>query len=104
MTTDEILPADLAQTIQRIVRDVMTQEGTAGGGNNFSYPISDLCKVMHLSREMVYREMRDGRLRTYQVGKRRYVSAKAVQDWIRAREEETTQGWVKTPREKETTE
>lgn len=55
-----------------------------------AYTIDDATHVLGLSRPTIYREIAAGRLRTYHVGRRRYVSAEAVNEYIAAREAEAT--------------
>ncbi|MFP5504873.1 MAG: helix-turn-helix domain-containing protein [Gammaproteobacteria bacterium] len=54
-----------------------------------AYTIDDATQVLGLSRPTLYREIAAGRLRTYHVGRRRYVSADAVREYIAAREAES---------------
>lgn len=54
-----------------------------------AYTIDDATQVLGLSRPTLYREISAGRLRTYHVGRRRYVSADAVREYIAAREAES---------------
>lgn len=48
-------------------------------------------EVMGLSRPTIYREIQAGRLRTFHVGRRRYISADAIREYIAAREAEAAQ-------------
>ena len=41
------------------------------------------------SRQTIYNEINAGRLRSYKVGRRRFISEEACVDYIRAREAET---------------
>lgn len=50
--------------------------------------INDLCLVLKLGRNKIYEEIASGRLRTYTVGRRRYSTDEAVEEYIRAREKE----------------
>lgn len=56
-----------------------------------AYTIDDATHVLGISRPTLYREIRDNRLRTYHVGRRRYVSADAIREYIAAREAEAAQ-------------
>lgn len=53
-----------------------------------AYTVDDAVHVLGLSRPTIYREISAGRLRTYHVGRRRYVSAEAIREYIAAREAE----------------
>ncbi len=56
--------------------------------HNASYTISGAVEVMGLSRPTIYREIAAGRLRTFHVGRRHYVSDDAIREYILAREAE----------------
>ena len=50
--------------------------------------IPDTCEVLNTSRATVYDEINAGRLRSFTIGRRRYVSREAIADYIREREGE----------------
>jgi len=56
---------------------------------NFSYSIIQLMEVLHVSRQTVYDEINSGRLKTFKIGRRRFVSDDALREYIKDREEET---------------
>jgi len=56
---------------------------------NFSYSIIQLIEVLHVSRQTVYDEINSGRLKTFKIGRRRFVSDDALREYIKDREEET---------------
>ncbi len=56
-----------------------------------TYSIPQVIEMLNLSRASVYAEINDQRLRTYKVGRRRMVSHGALEDWIKAREEESNE-------------
>ncbi len=47
--------------------------------------------TLPLSPSQAYEELKAGRLRTFMVGRRRYVSLEAIRDYITAREAESSQ-------------
>lgn len=51
-----------------------------------AYTIPDVGAVLRQSRAVVYREIKAGRLRSFKVGGRRYVSADAAREYVIARE------------------
>ena len=57
--------------------------------NIFSYSINQLMEVLHVSRQTVYDEINSGRLKTFKIGRRRFVSDDALREYIKDREEET---------------
>jgi excisionase family DNA binding protein len=50
--------------------------------------IAEVARVTTLNRCTVYAELRAGRLRSFKVGRRRLISRRALDDWVRAREQE----------------
>jgi len=56
--------------------------------NIFSYSINQLMEVLHVSRQTVYDEINSGRLKTFKIGRRRFVSDDALREYIKDREEE----------------
>jgi len=54
-----------------------------------TYTIPEAIERLRVSRNTLYDEIAAGRLRTYRIGRRRYVSAEALQDYIRGREAES---------------
>ncbi len=53
-----------------------------------SYTTEEACAVTGLNRNALYRAMAAGQLNTFKVGKRRMVSARALREYIEAREKE----------------
>ncbi len=53
------------------------------------YSINDAAEALSLSRATIYREMNEGRLIYVKYRKRRFVSRRALEDWVQARELET---------------
>ena len=53
-----------------------------------TYTVEEAARALRISRGYLYRDITAGRLRTYQIGRRRYVSAEALQEYIRQREAE----------------
>ena len=54
-----------------------------------AYGVEAFGKAHGLGRTTVYEEIKEGRLRTFKVGKRRLISVEAAAKWRREREEET---------------
>ncbi len=54
--------------------------------------IPEVLVALKMSRNTLYEEIGAGRLRTYTVGRRRYSSDEAVEEYIRAREAEFQAG------------
>ena len=54
-----------------------------------AYGVETFGKAHDLGRTTVYEEIKQGRLRTFLVGKRRLISVEAAANWRRKREEET---------------
>jgi len=57
--------------------------------DELTYSIDEACKALKVSKPTLYEEINAGRLRSYLVGRRRLISAKAAREWIAARERET---------------
>ena len=53
-----------------------------------AYTIRETEKLLNLSHASIYREINSHRLRTFTVGKRRFVSAAEVDRWVAARVDE----------------
>jgi len=53
---------------------------------NFSYSIIQLMEILHVSRQTVYDEINSGRLKTFKIGRRRFVSDDALRKYIEDRE------------------
>lgn len=60
-----------------------------------TYTIPEAAIALRLSRAYLYRDIAAGRIRSYCVGRRRYISAEAIREYIEQREAETQQ---QTPR------
>lgn len=56
-----------------------------------SYKVEDAVKVTGLSRSRIYQAIGTGELRSFLAGKRRMVTAAALQEWI-AKLEQASQG------------
>jgi hypothetical protein len=56
-----------------------------------SFTIAEWCALRRLGRTRAFEEISSGRLRTYKVGRRRFISAEADAKWQRDREAETSQ-------------
>ncbi|PZU27393.1 MAG: ethanolamine utilization protein EutA [Stenotrophomonas sp.] len=55
-----------------------------------SYTTDEACASTGLNRNALYRAMNAGQLKTFKVGKRRMVSARALREFIEAREKEAS--------------
>lgn len=53
------------------------------------YDIPDLCRILRLSRSVIYEQIRAGRLRTVKEGRSRRASENAVRDYIALLEKES---------------
>lgn len=53
------------------------------------YRVSDACRVLNLSRSVVYELLRTGRLRSVKEGRTRLIPADAIGDYIRLLEKES---------------
>lgn len=56
-----------------------------------AYSVEELATLTGLGRTKLFEEIAGGRLTSYRVGRRRFVSAEAVAAWQRALEAETAQ-------------
>jgi len=54
-----------------------------------SLTIAEWCHVRRVGRTRAFEEIQSGRLTTYKVGRRRYISADADAQWQRDREAES---------------
>jgi hypothetical protein len=52
------------------------------------YRPNEVKAVYGLTRDLVFKEIAAGRLRSFRIGKARYVTAEAIEEYIRAREAE----------------
>ncbi|GMR20196.1 MAG: hypothetical protein BMS9Abin36_0791 [Gammaproteobacteria bacterium] len=52
------------------------------------YSITEVMAALKVSRNTVYEEIKAERLKTFRVGRRRFVSAEALNGWIKSREAE----------------
>ena len=57
--------------------------------NEQTYTIPQFIDTFKVGRTTTYEEIGSGRLPTYKVGRRRYISARAASDWQRRLETET---------------
>ncbi|HHA2836583.1 TPA: helix-turn-helix domain-containing protein [Stenotrophomonas maltophilia] len=55
-----------------------------------SYTTDEACAVTGLNRNAFYAAMARDQIKTFKVGRRRMVSARALRDFIEAREKEAT--------------
>lgn len=62
---------------------------TALAVNPKSFTIPEWCARRRVGRTRAFEEIASGRLRTYKVGRRRYVSEEADLQWARDREAES---------------
>lgn len=67
----------------------MNQHQAAG---RMSYTVEQVQEVTGWDRNRIYRLIGEGHLSTYKHGRRRFVSAQAIQDCIRQLEKATSQG------------
>lgn len=54
-----------------------------------SYTVPEWCHARRVGRTRAYEEISSGRLKTYKVGRRRFISADADAQWQRDREAES---------------
>lgn len=54
-----------------------------------AYTVPDFIRIFKVGRTTLYEEIASGRLSTYKVGRRRYISAHAAEAWQKRLEEET---------------
>jgi excisionase family DNA binding protein len=52
------------------------------------YRVSDVMRLLHLSRTVIYEQLRTGRLRSVQQGRARLIPSAAIRDYIRLLENE----------------
>lgn len=57
-----------------------------------SYTTDEACAVTGLNRNAFYAAMAKNQIKTFKVGRRRMVSARALRDFIEAREKEAAAG------------
>lgn len=57
--------------------------------NEQTYTVPQFIDAFKVGRTTTYEEISSGRLATYKVGRRRYVSARAATEWQRRLEAET---------------
>lgn len=60
--------------------------------DRLSYNVEEACAVTGLNRNALYRAIGGNQITTFKVGKRRMVSARALREFIEAREKESTSG------------
>jgi len=56
-----------------------------------TYTINQFIDSFKVGRTNTYQEISSGRLATYKVGRRRYISGRAAEDWQRRLEAETSE-------------
>jgi hypothetical protein len=54
------------------------------------YPIPDVMTVLSMSRSVIYEQIRAGRLHTVKQGRRRYVTAAGIADYVALLEREAS--------------
>ena len=61
-----------------------------------AYSIAQFCDAFGICRTTCYEEINSGRLASYQLGRRRFISARAAQEWQRRLEGQTAvdQGFI----------
>jgi excisionase family DNA binding protein len=52
----------------------------------YSLSIADAAKALNVSRPTIYKEIQNGRLKTFTIGRRRLVSPDALRDYVKLRE------------------
>ncbi|MBN4940594.1 helix-turn-helix domain-containing protein [Stenotrophomonas pavanii] len=57
-----------------------------------SYTVDEACAVTGLNRNAIYRAIALSQVSTFKVGRRRMVSARALREFIEAREKESSSG------------
>jgi excisionase family DNA binding protein len=57
--------------------------------NEQTYTVNQFIDSFKVGRTTTYQEIDSGRLKTYKVGRRRYISAHAAAEWQRRLETET---------------
>jgi excisionase family DNA binding protein len=57
--------------------------------SQLGYTFEQFLDVAQVGRTKAYEEIASGRLTTYKVGRRRYISARALDEWQRKLEAET---------------
>jgi len=55
-----------------------------------TYSIGEAMRALGICRSTIYREINSGRLRTFRIGNRRFISPEALRAYVRARERETS--------------
>ena len=54
------------------------------------YPIPDVMMMLSMSRSVIYEQIRAGRLHTVKQGRRRYVTAAGIADYVALLEREAS--------------
>jgi len=54
--------------------------------------IADAAKALNISRPTIYKEIQKGRLKTFTIGRRRFVTPAALNDYIADRVEQNANG------------
>ena len=60
-----------------------------GRNNQLAYTVDNACDTTGLTRSRFYKAISDGSLVTFKAGRRRMVSARALEDFIRKLEAES---------------
>ncbi len=61
-----------------------------------AFTIAQFCDRYQAGRTRVYEEITNGRLATYRVGRRRFISARAAEEWQRQLEQAETPSFYET--------
>lgn len=65
----------------------MTVGSSSGNpAERLAFSVEGACRALPMSRESLYRLIRSGQIRTFKLGRRRYVTKQALLDFIASRE------------------
>lgn len=64
----------------------------SGPGNRLAYTMDQACEALAMNRSRIYAAIRDGTLATFKAGRRRMVSAKALEAYVAKLEREAEKG------------
>lgn len=81
---DQSIPLD---QLRALVAKLMHERQT-----RHAFTIPQFCAAFNTSRTVAYEEIGSGRLESYQVGRRRFISARAAEAWQRRLEAEANPG------------
>ena len=83
MQTQALTPSQIRELVDRRVKERTPAPALT---------IAQFIDHYGVSRNTVYEEIKSGRLASYQVGRRRYISARAADEWQRRLEVEAAGG------------